>query len=168
MIISKKKAWIGIGANLGQPKMQVMKAIECLHDSEYVSVDEASSLYQTEPIGPQDQPNFINMVVRVTTKLRPLEMLHRILEIEHQFGRTRDGSRNGPRRLDLDLLMLSDTVIRSPQLTLPHPRLKERLFVLAPLMELEGDMEIPGLGCVSAFIKNCHGQGIIRLNHNAS
>ena len=156
-------AWIGLGANLGQPKIQILKAIECLKGLEYINVERASSLYQTEPIGRQSQPDFINAVVCVTTKLQPLELLHQLLELESQFGRVRDGSKDEPRHLDLDLLIYGQIVMRSPELTLPHPRMRNRLFVLEPLMELEGDFEIPQSGFISSYIEKCRCQSVVRL-----
>ena len=156
-------AWIGLGANLGQPKIQILKAIECLKDLENVNVERTSSLYQTEPIGRQSQPDFINAVVCVTTKLPPVDMLHQLLALEGQFGRVRDGSKDEPRHLDLDLLIYGQTVMRSSELTLPHPRMKNRLFVLEPLMELEGDFEIPQSGFISSYIEKCRCQSVVRL-----
>ena len=156
-------AWIGIGANLGQPKIQVLKAIKCLNGLEHVNVERTSSLYQTEPIGKPTQPDFINAVICVTTKLKTVDMLHQLLALEGQFGRARDGSRDGPRHLDLDLLIHGQIVMRTPELTLPHPRMKNRLFVLEPLMELEGDFEIPQSGFISSYVEKCRRQRVVRL-----
>jgi len=157
-------AWIGVGANLDEPKIQVSSAIEHLNKLEHVNVDESSSLYQTEPIGNKDQPDFINAVVRVSTKLDPLDMLHQMFKIESEFGRVRDGSQNSPRRLDLDLLIYGELVINSTELILPHPRMKDRLFVLEPLRELEGNFDIPVFGCVSGLISKCSGQRVEKLD----
>ncbi len=157
------RAWIGVGANLGEPKSQVSNAIEHLNNLESVKVEKISSLYQTEPIGKRNQPDFINAVARVSTKLEPLSMLHHMLEIESNFGRVRDGSQNSPRRLDLDLLIYGELVMNSTELTLPHPRMKDRLFVLEPLKELEGNFDIPTFGSVSMLIEKCGGQRVDKL-----
>ena len=110
-----------------------------------------------------DQPDFINAVVRVTTTLDPLPMLRCLLQIEGQFGRMRDRPRNSPRQLDLDLLLYGNEVLNSRELTIPHPRMQQRLFVLQPLMELEGNFEIPGIGSLTACINACQGQQVNKL-----
>ena len=110
-----------------------------------------------------DQPDFINAVVRVTTTLDPLPMLRCLLQIEGQFGRMRDRPRNSPRQLDLDLLLYEREVLNSLELTIPHPRMQQRLFVLQPLMELEGNFEIPGIGSLAACINACQGQLVKKL-----
>ena len=130
----RKRAWIGVGANLGERRKQVLGAIECLDRNDQITVEEHSSLYQTTPIEVPDQPDFINAVVRVTTTLDPLPMLRCLLQIEGQFGRMRDRPRNSPRQLDLDLLLYGNEVLNSLELTIPHPRMQQRLFVLQPLM----------------------------------
>ena len=135
----RKRAWIGVGANLGEPRNQVLRAIECLDRNNQITVEEHSSLYRTAPIEAPDQPDFINAVVRVTTTLDPLPVLCCLLQIEGQFGRLRDRPRNSPRQLDLDLLLYANKVLNSRELTMPHPRMQQRLFVLQPLMELEGE-----------------------------
>ena len=159
----RKRAWIGVGANLGEPRDQVLRAIECLDRNDHITVKERSSLYRTAPIGVPDQPDFINAVVRVTTTPDPLPMLRCLLEIEGQFGRTRDGPRNSPRQLDLDLLLYANEVLNSQELTIPHPRMKQRLFVLQPLLELEGNFEIPGIGSLTDSLNACQGQRVKRL-----
>jgi len=117
----------------------------------------------TAPIEAPDQPDFINAVVRVTTTLDPLHMLRCLLQIEEQFGRTRNRFHNSPRQLDLDLLLYENKVLNSPELTIPHPRMQQRLFVLKPLMELEGDFEIPGIGSLIACINTCREQRVTKL-----
>jgi 2-amino-4-hydroxy-6-hydroxymethyldihydropteridine diphosphokinase len=163
MTMLKKTAWIGVGANLGEPRIQVLEAIDCLDRIDKIAVDVHSSLYRTAPIEAPDQPDFINAVVRVTTTLDPLSMLHCLLQIEEQFGRMRDRPRNSPRRLDLDLLLFENEIRSSKELTIPHPRMQQRLFVLQPLMELEGNFEIPGLGSLAICINACQGQRVTKL-----
>ena len=159
----RKRAWIGVGANLGEPRNQVLEAIDCLNRIDQIAVEALSSLYRTAPIEAPDQPDFINAVIRVMTTLEPLSMLHCLLQIEEQFGRMRDRPRNSPRRLDLDLLLYANEVLNSRELTIPHPRMQQRLFVLQPLMELEGKFEIPGLGSLAACINACQGQRVTKL-----
>jgi 2-amino-4-hydroxy-6-hydroxymethyldihydropteridine diphosphokinase len=160
------RAWVGIGANLGKPKNQVLEAIDCLDRIDQIGVEACSALYRTAPVEAPDQPDFINAVVRVGTTLEPLSMLNCLLQIEDQFGRMRDRPRNSPRRLDLDLLLYGNEVLNSRELTIPHPRMQQRLFVLQPLMELEGTIEIPGLGSLAACINACHGQRVKKLGDN--
>ena len=159
----KIRAWIGVGANLGEPKNQVLEAIDCVDRNDRMTVEARSSLYRTAPIEAPDQPDFINAVVRVRTTLDPLSVLHFLLQIEEQIGRVRDGLRNSPRRLDLDLLLYANEVLNSLELTIPHPRMQQRLFVLQPLIELEGNFEIPGLGSLAARISACQGQRVTKL-----
>ena len=163
MTTPRKKAWIGVGANLGERRNQVLGGVECLNRNDQITVEAHSSLYQTTPIEVPDQPDFINAVVRVTTTLDPLPMLRCLLQIEGQFGRMRDRPRNSPRQLDLDLLLYGNEVLSSLELTIPHPRMQQRLFVLQPLMELEGNFEIPGIGSLIACINACQGQRVKKL-----
>ena len=157
------RAWIGVGANLGEPRNQVLEAIDFLDRIDQVAVEARSALYRTAPIEAPDQPDFINAVIRVGTTLDPLSMLNCLLQIEEQFGRMRDRPRNSPRQLDLDLLLYGSEVVNSRELTIPHPRMQQRLFVLQPLMELEGNFEIPGIGSLIACINACQGQRVTKL-----
>ena len=163
MTMPRERAWIGVGANLGEPRNQVLEAIDCLDRIDQIAVEARSALYRTAPVEAPDQPDFINAVVRVGTTLDPLPMLYCLLQIEEQFGRMRDRPRNSPRRLDLDLLLYGNEVLNSRELTIPHPRMQQRLFVLQPLMELEGKFEIPGLGSLAACINACQGQRVTKL-----
>ncbi len=156
-------AWIGLGSNLEDPRNQITEAINCLRQVDWLIVDRVSSLYQTAPVGAFDQPDFINAVARIITELAPVTLLDRLLKVECQFGRIRDGSRNRPRQLDLDLLLYGQERFITRELILPHPRLHKRLFVLRPLMELEGDVEIPGVGSISSCIDACEWQRITKL-----
>ena len=157
------RVWIGVGANLGKPRNQVLEAIDSLDRIDQIAVEARSALYRTAPVEAPDQPDFINAVVRVGTTLDPLSMLNCLLQIEEQFGRIRDQPRNSPRRLDLDLLLYANEVLNSLELTIPHPRMQQRLFVLQPLMELEGNFEIPGIGSLIACINACQGQRVTKL-----
>jgi 2-amino-4-hydroxy-6-hydroxymethyldihydropteridine diphosphokinase len=124
------RAFVGLGSNLGDREGQILAAAEML------GATQLSSIRETEPWGYPDQPMFLNAVAEVDTALGPRELLDRLLEIERELGRTRSGPRYGPRTIDLDLLLYGDEVVGEPGLTVPHPRLHERAFVLEPLAEL--------------------------------
>jgi len=135
-------AYVGLGSNLGGREAMIGRAVELLGD-EVIAV---SSLLETEPWGYVDQPRFVNAVARLETSRTPRELLDRLLEIERELGRSREGPRFGPRTIDLDLLVYGDERIDEPGLTVPHPRLHERAFVLEPLAELDPALVVPGLG----------------------
>ena len=127
-------------------------------------VEACSSLYHSAPVGRQDQPDFVNAVCRVRTGLPPLTLMHDLLEIESQHGRERRGEKGGPRTLDLDLLLYDGEAIQSASLTIPHPRLHERAFVLYPLSELEPDLVIPGHGLLRELLAGCTGQRVQKMD----
>jgi len=156
-------AWIGIGANLDDPKKTVLAAIRRLDEQDGVTLRRSSSLYQTKPISNIDQPDFINAVVCIRTSLDPLGLLDVLLMVESEFGRTRDDSVNGPRVLDMDLLIYSDLILDLPELSVPHPRLTERLFVLKPLQEIENSINLPGLGSIDEYLHACRNQQVNKL-----
>ena len=155
--------WIGLGSNMGQAADQVEQAIAALTDAPGLELTARSSLYRTAPVGNLDQPDFINAVVRASCRIGCYVLLEALQKIEKRFGRTRDGERFGPRSLDLDLLMYADQTVSSPQLELPHPRMHERLFVLEPLTEIEGDITVPGRGRLSVLRQACLDQRVQRL-----
>ena len=131
------RAYIGLGANLGDREATLHSAIAALGEAPGVEVVAVSTLRETEPVGPvRDQPRFLNGAVAVETTLSARELLDVLLEIEAEHGRTREGPAGGPRTLDLDLLVYGDEAVSEPGLTVPHPRLHEREFVLEPLAEL--------------------------------
>lgn len=129
-------AYIALGSNMGERSSYLKEAIEKLESSAVVSVLDHSSIYETEPVGYADQASFLNMVIKVTTSLKPLELLDVTQQIELQLGRKRE-LRWGPRTLDLDILLYNHENIESERLIVPHPRMFERAFVMIPLMELE-------------------------------
>jgi 2-amino-4-hydroxy-6-hydroxymethyldihydropteridine diphosphokinase len=139
-------AYIGFGSNLGDREGTILAAAEQL------GRHRLSRIRETEPWGYVDQPRFLNAVAELETELGPRELLDRLLEIERGLGRTRDGPRYGPRTIDLDLLLYGDLVLAEPGLTVPHPRLAERLFVLEPLFELDAGLFVPGRDFVGALI----------------
>ncbi len=152
--------YIGVGSNLADPQAQVRQAIDALSgltDRDFI----ASSLYCSPPMGPPDQPDYINAVVYLESVLQPLELLQRLQAIEQQQGRVR-AERWGARTLDLDLLLYSDSTISSDVLTIPHPGIAERDFVLVPMNEIAPDLTIPGLGPVAALCETCSTKGVIK------
>lgn len=146
-------AYIGLGSNLAEPTQHILSAIEDIHNIQNSSLARTSRLYETAPIGPQDQPNYINAAVSLETSLDPYELLAALQQIENQHGRTRDTGHWGARTLDLDILLYNGLVSNDPILTLPHPELHNRAFVLYPLLDLDKDLEVPKLGKLQALIK---------------
>ncbi|HZX31016.1 MAG TPA: 2-amino-4-hydroxy-6-hydroxymethyldihydropteridine diphosphokinase [Rhodocyclaceae bacterium] len=155
-------AYIALGANIGDPAATVRAAFAALSGLPGMRLAAASSLYRTAPVGLANQPDFINAVARVETTLEPQALLQALLALEADFGRIRL-ERNGPRTLDLDLLLYGDRVLDTPDLILPHPRLHLRAFVLAPLAEIAPDLTIPGRGTVAAWLPAVANQAIERL-----
>ena len=146
------RAYVGLGSNLGEREETIRRALELLaHDVE-VEVIATSALRETEPVDYREQPHFLNGVAVVETTLEPRALLDRLLAVERELGRTRDGPRFGPRTIDLDLLLYGDRIVDEPGLRIPHPRVHERAFVLEPLAELEPDLDVPGQGRVSALL----------------
>ncbi len=157
-----KTAYVALGANLDDPAATVRAAFAALANLPDSRIVHCSSLYRTAPVGLADQPEFINAVAELETALAPEALLDALLEIEQRFGRIRT-ERNGPRTLDLDLLLYDDQCVDLPRLTLPHPRLHLRAFVLQPLAEIAPDLEIPGRGTVAAWLPAVANQGIVKL-----
>lgn len=157
-----KTAYVALGANLDDPAATVRAAFAALANLPDSRIVHCSSLYRTAPVGLADQPEFINAVAELETALAPEALLDALLEIEQRFGRIR-AERNGPRTLDLDLLLYDDQCVDLPRLTLPHPRLHLRAFVLQPLAEIAPDLEIPGRGTVAAWLPAVANQGIVKL-----
>jgi 2-amino-4-hydroxy-6-hydroxymethyldihydropteridine diphosphokinase len=147
------RAFVGLGSNLGDPQGLIAAALELLGSEEGIEVVAVSTLRETDPVGYEDQPRFLNGAAELDTELPPRELLGRLLEIERRLGRVRgQGPRFGPRTIDLDLLLVDGVILDEPGLTLPHPRLQERRFVLEPLAELDPALEIPGRGPVRALL----------------
>jgi 2-amino-4-hydroxy-6-hydroxymethyldihydropteridine diphosphokinase len=136
-------AYIGLGSNLGDRMATLRKAVQRLETLGRITG--VSSLYETEPVGYLEQPRFLNAVVALETALAPGDLLRALLGIEHDLGRTRSFA-DAPRTLDLDLLLVDDVALETPELTLPHPRLHERAFVLVPLAELSPELVHPVSG----------------------
>lgn len=143
--MSEVIAYLGLGTNLGRRRGNLVEALRRLHHREGVHVTRLSSLYETAPVGVLDQPDFLNLCAEVKTTLPPVAFLQRMLAVEQELHRVRT-LRWGPRTIDLDLLLYGDRVIREENLTVPHPRMTERPFVLIPLSEIAGKVLIPGTG----------------------
>jgi 2-amino-4-hydroxy-6-hydroxymethyldihydropteridine diphosphokinase len=158
------RALIGLGGNLGDVRERLDAAIAALDVLPGVAVVARSRFYRTAPWGPVAQPDFINAAIAVETSLPALELLDALLATERAFGRIRDGERWGPRTLDLDLLAYGDDVIDSERLSVPHPRIAERAFVLMPLADIAANAELPGVGRVSDLLGKIDTQGCIPLS----
>ena len=156
-------AYIGIGSNLNQPVDQVTRAIAEIGKIPVSRCIAYSSLYCSPPWGPQNQPDYVNAVARLQTRLEPLALLDALFAIERAHLRIRTGQRWGPRTLDLDLIIYGDMQISESRLTVPHPRLHERAFVLYPLAELTPQIRVPGHGSVDDLIAKCPQGGLRRL-----
>jgi len=161
---ARSSAFIGLGSNLDNPVAQVAGALRELDGVAQTRCVGQSSLYQTQPIGPADQPDFINAVAELRTGLTPLELLAELQALELRHRRVRTGQRWGPRTLDLDLLLFADLQLDGERLILPHPRLAQRAFVLYPLAELAGEaLWIPGFGRLGGLLPKVSGHGIRQL-----
>ena len=151
--IPSSKAYVGVGANLGRRRKTIEAALELLAAEPDVEIRAVSSIRETDPIGYEEQPRFLNGALELETSLSARELLERLLAIETRLGRVRGaGPRFGPRAIDLDLLLYDGETIDEPGLTVPHPRLAERRFALEPLAELDPELEVPGQGSVQALL----------------
>jgi 2-amino-4-hydroxy-6-hydroxymethyldihydropteridine diphosphokinase len=150
------RAYVGLGANLGERESTLPAAVDALSSDVEIEVVAVSTLRETEPVGVGEQPPFLNGAVALETSLGARELLERLLAVEQRFGRVRVAGEHGPRTLDLDLLLYGDETIDEPGLSLPHPRLHERRFVLEPLAELAPGLVVPGRGTVESLLTGVH------------
>jgi 2-amino-4-hydroxy-6-hydroxymethyldihydropteridine diphosphokinase len=148
------RAYVGLGANLGDRAANLQAALGRLAASPGIEIVAVSSFRETDPVGYTDQPRFLNAAAAVETSLSPRELLDALLTVERSLGRTREGPRFGPRTIDLDLLLFGDELLEEPGLEVPHPRLHERAFALEPLVELEPALVVPGRGPAQALLAN--------------
>lgn len=156
------RAVIGLGANLGDPAAQLRAAIGAIGQLPGTRVVAVSAFYRTAPVGYATQPDFVNAAVAVETALEPRALLEGLLGIEAAAGRSRT-FKDAPRTIDLDVLLYEDRVIDEPGLAVPHPRLHERAFALAPLVEIEPEAVVPGHGRAADLLARCADQPIARL-----
>ena len=146
-------AYIGLGANLGKRDATIAEALRLLDEDDRTSVLASTVPIETEPVGYEDQPRFLNAAAKIATTRPPRELLELLLSIERALGRVRgEGPRYGPRTIDLDLLVYGNETIDEPALVVPHPLLHERRFALGPLAELDPELVVPGRGSVSALL----------------
>ena len=147
------RAYVGLGANLGDREGALRAALAALDATEGIEVVAVSMFRETDPVDYLDQPRFLNGAAALDTTLAPRELLDALLEVERSLGRTRDGPRFGPRTIDLDLLLYGDESFDEPGLTVPHPRLHVRAFALEPLAELDADLVVPGHGSLETLLQ---------------
>jgi 2-amino-4-hydroxy-6-hydroxymethyldihydropteridine diphosphokinase len=151
------RAYIALGANLGDRERTIRAAVAALAAAPGVEVVAVSTLIETDPVGYLDQPRFLNGAAALDTTLQPRDLLDLLLALELRFGRAREGAPpQGPRTLDLDLLVYGTARIEEPGLRIPHPRLHERRFVLEPLAELDPSLEVPGKGEIQTLLAELH------------
>ena len=153
-------AYIGLGSNLGLPETQIRQAINAIENIHSIQITATSSLYYSRPMGPQDQPDYMNAVVKLSTSLSPLELLDALQAIELEAGRVRKDERWGARTLDLDILLYDDLVLESERLTIPHYGMKEREFVLLPLAEIAPTLKLPDQSEVQTLANNIPTNGL--------
>ena len=156
------QAFIGLGANLGDPARQVRAGLAAIQQIPTTHLAGQSSFYLSAPLGYAEQPDFVNAVAQIQTELAPRALLDALLAIERSLGRSRSHA-NAPRTLDLDLLLYDSMVIDEPGLRVPHPRMHTRAFVLAPLAQIAPGIEIPGQGPIAPLLAACAGQAIRKL-----
>jgi 2-amino-4-hydroxy-6-hydroxymethyldihydropteridine diphosphokinase len=155
-------AYVGIGSNLDDPRTQVLVSFRELDELPHTRVVKRSSLYRSAPVGTAPQPDFINAVAQLETGLPAERLLAELQAIEARHGRERSFA-NAPRTLDLDLLLFGESQMNAPGLKIPHPRMHERAFVLAPLVEISPDVEIPGRGAAKPIMDATKNQKIERI-----
>ncbi len=166
MISCKERvvAFVGLGSNLAEPVLQIDLARRAINGLEHADELGFSSLYRSPPMGPQDQPDYINAVMKVVTTLPAMALLRALQDIENNQGRVRTGERWVARTLDLDLLLFGEQCIQDPDLVVPHPGIAKRAFVLYPLAEIDKDIQVPGLGSIASLVLNCPLSGLIKIN----
>jgi len=155
-------AFVALGSNLGDPAQQIRAALRALAGLPGTRLVRASSLYRNSPEGGRDQPEFMNAVAQIETSLGPRALLGRLLDIERDHGRVRDYP-NAPRTLDLDIVLYGDSEVREDGLTIPHPRMLERAFVLVPLAEIAPGAVVPGTGRIADLLGKLDASGMVRL-----
>jgi len=155
-------AFIALGSNLGDPAGQIRSALRALDKLPDTRLVRQSAFYRNAPEGGLAQPEFVNAVAQIETRIGPRALLDRLLEIERDHGRVRDYP-NAPRTLDLDIVLYGDSIVQEPGLTIPHPRMLERVFVLAPLAEIAPDAVVPGKGRVADLAAKLDSSGLVKL-----
>ncbi|MDA9210823.1 2-amino-4-hydroxy-6-hydroxymethyldihydropteridine diphosphokinase [Methylophilaceae bacterium] len=154
--------YIALGSNLKNPKKQIKDGIQSIKKIDGVQILSKSKLYETPPVGILDQPNFVNAVIKIDSDLSPNKLLEELLNIENNAARVRI-DKNGPRTLDLDILLFNDLILDKKNLIIPHPRMHERLFVLIPLKDIDETIVIPNHGAIIDIINRLTPEKIIRI-----
>lgn len=157
-------AYVALGSNLDDPRAQVERAFGALGELNETRLVVRSSLYRSRPLGPVEQPDFVNAVAGILTRLEPSSLLAELKALEERLGREKPAVRWGPRRIDLDLLVHGSARIDETGLTVPHPGIAERAFVLEPLAEIAPDLDVPGLGKVSSLLARLAASGLERID----
>jgi 2-amino-4-hydroxy-6-hydroxymethyldihydropteridine diphosphokinase len=153
-------AYIGVGSNLANPQAQVARGIDALAELPSVQVIARSKFYRSAPLGPQDQPHYVNATVGLITQLDAQSLLTQLKQLEKKMGREQPAVRWGPRVIDFDLLVFGNLRIATDDLTVPHPGIAERAFVVVPLRDIAPDLDIPGIGNVSALARRIDVAGL--------
>ena len=156
------RIYIALGSNLEKPSKQIQNAIRSIDRIQGISVTHISSLYKTKPIGKLDQPDFINAVIELKGNISPEKLHFELQSIETQAGRIRM-ELNEPRTLDLDILLIDEIIMKTNTLTIPHPRMHLRQFVIIPLFEINQKLEIPEIGPISKILESLPDQGVIKI-----
>ena len=152
-------AYIGLGSNMDSPRQHITTAIQSLGEIQSTRIINVSSLYKSKPMGPQNQDDYINAVVQIETEMEPTELLNYLQAIENRHGRVR-AEHWGPRTIDLDILMFGNEIIQNDRLTVPHPQITKRSFVIVPLAEIAPDVVIPEKGLVSELLLSIDQDGL--------
>ncbi|WP_194757050.1 2-amino-4-hydroxy-6-hydroxymethyldihydropteridine diphosphokinase [Aliidiomarina indica] len=156
------RVYLGLGANLGNPKQTLLDVMDELRQADFVSQLSCSSLYASKPMGPQDQPDYVNAVVGFFTELAPIPLLDTLQRIEADFGRVR-GRRWGARTLDIDILLYGDQTVNTERLQIPHMGIEQREFVLVPLAEIAPDLDLPSGNSVKSLAQSISHNGLHRI-----
>lgn len=158
-----QEVYLSVGGNLQDPVVQVKKALDHIRDSKNIELMQYSSFYKSEPLGGLEQPHYVNAVAKVKTSLSADALLKALQDIENTQGRIRTSERWGPRIIDLDILLYGNEIIQTEALTIPHYGMKEREFVLYPLVEITPDLILPTGESLKELIKNCPKDNLSRI-----
>lgn len=161
-----RTCYIGLGSNMSQPVDQLLQAVSTIAQLAQTTMQRCSSFYASRPMGPQDQPDYVNAVVKIKTQLAPHDLLSALQRIELDQGRERKGQRWGPRTLDLDILLIDEQVIETEDLIVPHPGMKSREFVLYPLYEIAPDIMLPCGNSLIFVLNNVSTNGLVKIEQD--
>lgn len=165
--MATEQVFIGLGANLNEPRQQIIDALECIKRVSQLSLIRYSSLYGSKPLGPQEQPDYVNAVALIETTLEPIELLRALQAIEKHQGRVRKAQRWGARTLDLDIILFGQLLIETEELTVPHYHFHQREFVLYPLAEIAPNLILPDGRSLQSLIKKTSRNGLTVLQEGA-